>query len=173
MRLAHPVIFLSTFLTLPLLCTVVSFPEDDVRYLDRLQPLALLVLRLALGAIMTGHGYHKVFGHLHEHAQFVASLHLPAWLGYVSAFTEFFGGILLLLGLLTRCAAIAVCIDMTVAIVTVHFKHGLMGQGGYEFPLSLAVIAFALIFFGAGPIALDHIRGGGGGGRGGRGKSSK
>lgn len=135
-----------------------------MRYLDRLQPLALLALRLALGAVMIGHGYHKVFGNLHEYVNVITGLHMPAWLAYVSAFTEFVGGILLVLGLFTRCAAFAVCIDMTVAIVKVHVKHGLLGAGGYEFPLAVAAIAFALIFFGAGPIALDHIRGGGGSG---------
>jgi len=44
----------------------------------------------------------------------------------------------------------------------IHWKNGLLGNGGYEFPLALAAIAFALIFFGAGPIALDSIRGGAG-----------
>ena len=52
-----------------------------LRYLDRLQPLALLLMRLALGAIMVAHGYHKVFGGLHHHAQIVASLGLPALVG--------------------------------------------------------------------------------------------
>jgi putative oxidoreductase len=70
-----------------------------LRYLDRLQPLALFVMRLALGAVMIGHGYLKVFGGLHHHAQFVASLGLPAWTAYLSAFTELFGGLLILLGL--------------------------------------------------------------------------
>lgn len=134
-----------------------------MRYLDRLQPLALLALRLVLGAIMIGHGYPKVFGGLSHHVQMVSGLGLPGWLAYLSAAAEFFGGILLIAGLLTRCAALAILIDLTVAIVKVHWKHGLMGQGGYEFPLALAAIAFALIFFGAGPIALDHIRRGGGG----------
>jgi len=134
-----------------------------VRYLDRLQPLALLVMRLALGAVMLGHGYHKVFGGLQHHAQFVHSLGLPAWTAYLSSFTEFFGGILILVGLFTRVAAFAVCIDMSVAIAKVHFHNGLMGNGGYEFPLALTALAFALIFFGAGPIALDNVRGGGGG----------
>jgi putative oxidoreductase len=132
-----------------------------VRYLDRLQPLALLVMRLALGSIMLGHGYHKVFGGLHHHAQFVASLGLPAWTAYLSSFTEFFGGILILVGLFTRVAAFAICINMSVAIAKVHF-HNVMGNNGYEFPLTLAALAFALIFFGAGPIALDHIRASGG-----------
>ena len=67
-----------------------------MRYLDRLQPLALLVMRLTLGVIMVAHGYHKVFGGLHHHAQVVASLGLPSWLGYVSSFTEFLGGLLIL-----------------------------------------------------------------------------
>lgn len=135
-----------------------------MRYLDRLQPLALFVMRLALGAIILGHGYHKVFGGLHHHADFVASLGLPRWTAYLSAFTEFFGGILVLLGLFTRVAAFAICIDLSVAIAKVHFHNGLLGNGGYEFPLALATLAFALIFFGGGPIAFDHIRAPGGGG---------
>ncbi len=134
-----------------------------MRYLDRLQPLALLVMRVALGAIMVGHGSQKVFGGLHHHAQFVASLGLPAWTGYLSSFTEFIGGLLILAGLFTRVAALAICIDLAVAIWKVHFHNGMMGNGGYEFPLAAATLAFALIFFGAGPIAFDHIRAAGGG----------
>ena len=129
-----------------------------MRYLDRLQPLALLVMRLALGAVMTGHGYHKVFGGLHHHVQFVTSLGLPGWTAYLSAFAEFFGGILVLIGLFTRFAAFAICVDLSVAIAKVHFHNGLMGQGGYEFPLALAALAFGLIFLGPGAIAFDHIR---------------
>ena len=136
-----------------------------MRYLDRLQPLALVLARLALGLIMVVHGYHKVFGGLHHHAQFVSSLGLPAWLGYVSAFTEFLGGILVLAGFFTRAAAFAICIDLAVAIWKVHWHNGLTSDHGYEFPLTAAALAFVLIFFGAGPIALDHIlRGGGSGG---------
>ncbi|MGC2196307.1 MAG: DoxX family protein [Terriglobales bacterium] len=133
-----------------------------MRYLDRMQPLALVVLRVTVGIVMVAHGSPKVYGHLHEFAGYVGSLGLPAWLGYVSAFAEFLGGILLILGLLTRLAAFAVFADMVVAIAKVHWKHGLLGAGGYEFPLSLLAIAFALIFFGAGPISLDAIRRGGG-----------
>lgn len=132
-----------------------------MRYLDRMQPLALVALRLTLGIIFIGHSSHKVYGHLHDYASFIGSLGVPAWLGYISAFTEFLGGILLILGSLTRLAAFALFIDMIVAIAKVHWKHGLSGNGGYEFPLALATIAFALIFFGAGPISIDAIRGGG------------
>jgi putative oxidoreductase len=119
-------------------------------------------MRLALGVIMLVHGSHKVFGGLHHHAQFVASLGLPAWTGYLSSFTEFLGGLLVIAGLFTRAAAFAICINMAVAIVKVHWHNGLSGDHGFEFPLSLAVLAFALIFFGAGPISIDHILRGGG-----------
>jgi putative oxidoreductase len=116
-----------------------------------------------LGAVMVGHGYQKVFGGLHHHVQFVTSLGLPGWTAYLSAFTEFFGGLLVLIGLFTRVAAFAICIDLSVAIAKVHFHNGLMGNGGYEFPLALAALAFGLTFLGAGPIAFDHIRAPGGG----------
>jgi putative oxidoreductase len=136
-----------------------------LRYLDRLQPLALLVMRLVLGVIMIAAGYHKVFGGLQHHAQLVAGLGLPGWLGYVSSFTEFLGGLLILAGLFTRCAAFAVCIDLGLAIWKVHMHNGLMGSPdhpGYNYPLAVAALAFALIFFGGGPIAIDHILRGGG-----------
>ena len=136
-----------------------------MRYLDRLQPFALLVLRLVLGAIMIAHGYSKVFGGLPHHAQFVSSLGLPPWLAYFSAAAEFLGGIAVIVGLLTRLAAFGIVIDLGVAIAKVHWKNGFTGNGNYQFPLALAAIAFALIFFGAGPIALDNLRGGGGGGK--------
>jgi putative oxidoreductase len=132
-----------------------------LRFLDRLQPLALLVLRLVLGAVMIAHGARKVFGGQQHHVQLVSSLGLPGWLAYLSTLAEFGGGILLVLGFITRCAALAVLIDMAVAIWKVHWKNGFTGQGGYEFPLALAAIAFALMFLGAGPISIDAIRGGG------------
>ncbi len=138
-----------------------------MRYLDRLQPLALLVIRLALGTIMVAHGYHKIFGGLHHHAQIVGGLGLPAWLGYVSAFTELLGGLMVLVGFFTRAAAVAVCINLVVAIWKVHLHNGLIGspdRPGYEFALAAAALAFALIFLGGGPIAIDHVLRGGGSG---------
>jgi putative oxidoreductase len=131
-----------------------------LRYLDRLQPLGLLVLRLVLGAIMIAHGYVKIFGGMQNFVHMVRGLGMPGWLAYFAAAAEFGGGILVVLGLITRFAAFAILIDMLVAIAKVHLRNGLTGQDGYEFPLALAAIAFALILFGAGPIALDHIRGG-------------
>ena len=139
-----------------------------MRYLDRFQPIALLLMRLTLGAIMVAYGYHKVFGGLHQHAQMVAGMGLPAWLGLTySSFTEFLGGLLLLAGFFTRIAAFAVCVDLAVAIWKVHLHNGLIGSPdhpGFEFPLAAATLAFALIFLGGGPIAIDHVLRGGGSG---------
>jgi putative oxidoreductase len=121
------------------------------------QPFALAVLRIVLGIVLLTHGKAKVFGGMAAHQQMVASLGMPDWMGYLSAGTEFIGGILLITGLLTRFASIAVVIEMLVAIFRVHLKHGLTGPGGYEYPLLICTVAFGLIFFGAGPISLDWL----------------
>jgi putative oxidoreductase len=136
-----------------------------VRFLDRLQPLALLALRIVIGSIMIAHGYSKVFGGFSRVHDMVQHLGFPGWMAYLLAGTEFFGGILMIVGLLTRFVAVAMLIDMSVAIWKIHWHNGFKGPGGFEFPLSVAAIAFALIFFGAGPVALDGIRKGGGVGR--------
>ncbi len=127
------------------------------KYLDRLQPLGLLVMRLVLATIMIAHGSQKVFGGMPRHESLVSSIGFPAWMAFLSAGAEFGGGILVLLGVLTRPAAVAITIDLAVAIVKVHAKAGLQGPRGFEFPLSVVAIAFALIFFGSGPISLDAI----------------
>lgn len=135
---------------------------------NRLQPFAQFVMRIVLGAIMIAHGYHKVFGGFHHHMEFVGSLGLPAWMAYLTTGTEFFGGIAIVLGLFTRFFSAAFLIEMCVAIWKVHYKNGLTGQGGYEFPLALIAIAFTLLCFGGGPWGFNF-----GGRSGGTGKSKK
>ena len=132
-------------------------------FLNRLQPLALLVMRVVLGAIMIAHGYHKVFGGFHHHMEMVGSLGIPRWMAYLSAGTEFFGGIAIVLGLFTRFFSLAFVIEMGMAIWKVHFKNGLMGSGGYEFPLALAAMAFALLCFDGGPWGFNFSGRGSGG----------
>ncbi len=132
-------------------------------FFKRLQPFALLILRLALGAIMIAHGYGKVFGGFHKFQGMVSGLGLPAWTAYLAAATEFFGGIGIVLGLFTEYFALAFFIEMMIAIWKVHWRHGLTGQGGYEFPMACAAIAFALLCFGGGPIGFSIGRGSSGG----------
>ena len=132
----------------------------NLRFFDRLQPLGLLALRLVLGAILIGYGYGKVFGGLHKMTSVAAGLGLPGWFGYLSAFTEFIGGMLLVAGLLTRLTSIAVLINMIFAVKS-QLHGGLLH--GYDFPLACASIALGLVFFGAGPISLDWAFGFGGG----------
>lgn len=127
-----------------------------MRYLERLQPFGLLVARVVLGAIMTAHGYPKVFGGLQQFAGAVSGLGWPGWLGYVAAFAEFLGGLFLIFGILTRFAALGTLGVMVVAIWKVHWKNGFVGQGNYQFPLMLAAVALVFIFFGGGPFSLDR-----------------
>lgn len=129
-------------------------------WLDRFQPLGLLIGRLVLGAIMLVHGWHKIFprGSLYNFTQSVGHLGLPSWLGYVAAFTEFFGGALLIIGLLVPIAALGIAIDMAVAIIKVHLHHGLTGSQGFELPLSLFALALLILFSGPGYLAVDsHV----------------
>ena len=119
------------------------------------------MLRLALGGAMLYHGWNKVhpanwgrpFTGLDHNAHFIGSLGMPGWLGYVSALTEFLGGICLLLGFLTRCFAFLVAINMLVAIfaVTIH-----KGYAGAELSIELAVMAIVLLSTGPGKGSLDR-----------------
>lgn len=90
----------------------------------------------------------------------VAGLGLPGWMAYLTIAAEFVGGIMVIVGFLTRFAAAAMVIDMLVAIFKVHLHNGLLAQNGYQFPLALASIAFALIFLGAGELSIDALIGG-------------
>jgi putative oxidoreductase len=134
------------------------------KLLNNLQPWGALLMRIVLGAAMVYHGYSKVvpaggfhrgntFGALEHHAHFVSTLGLPYWLGYVSALTEFFGGLLVLFGLLTRFAAFMIACDMAVALVMVNRHHGYSGS---EYSLALFTIALMLLFYGAGIYAADR-----------------
>jgi putative oxidoreductase len=125
------------------------------KWLNSLQPWGALMMRLLLSATMIYHGYDKVIPHgaLNHYTHYITTLHLPYWLGYVSAFTELVGGLLLLLGLLTRLAAALVAINMYVAFFTVGIHQSF---GIYTYILALAVIATMLLFYGAGALALDR-----------------
>jgi putative oxidoreductase len=124
------------------------------KWLDSLQPWGALLMRLVLGTSMIVHGYSKVVPHgaLNHFAHKVVALGLPQWLGYVSALTEFVGGMLLVIGLLTRFAAAMIAINMLVAFFTVGIHQGF---GIYNYILALAAMAIMLVFYGAGIVAVD------------------
>ena len=134
------------------------------KYLNNLQPVSLLLLRLALGTAMLYNGWHKVIpaGGFHGNNTFTALQHwnvfilhlgMPAWLGTISALTEFLGGIALLLGLFTRFFALLVAINMLVAIAKVNIHHG---YDGSAYSIALVAMALVLLSFGGGTLALDR-----------------
>jgi putative oxidoreductase len=126
---------------------------------------APLIMRVPVGLTLMAHGSQKLFGMfggygLEGTGQWMASIGLTP--GYLMALLagsgEFFGGLLLLLGLLLRPAAAVVAFTMLVALFTVHIHNGLfMANNGYEYALTLAAIAISLVISGAGKVSLDNI----------------
>ena len=134
-----------------------------MKFLNSLQPIGLLLLRAALGIIFFTHGYPKL---THSTAQMQAMFvqyGLPAQFVYVAGVVETFGGLLLVLGIFTRAAALLLAIEMAIAIVKVHSAHGVMVVHDYEFPLTLAAACVALATVGAGTISVDRLLFGEGG----------
>ena len=134
------------------------------RLLDGLQPWALLLLRLTLGVAMLYNGWDKVvptsglhgnhlFSALQHWNEFVVRLGMPAWLGTVSALTEFFGGVLLLVGLFTRVVALLVAVNMAVALWKVNLHHGYAGS---QYSVALLAMAVLLVTTGSGALALER-----------------
>lgn len=128
-----------------------------MQLLEKLKPLALLLLRLGLGVIFVYHGYPKIFTHAHQTMQEFPRMGFPSYFALVAGVIEFFGGWLLVLGLFTRIAALLLAGEMAIAILRVHLPQGgVMAVSNYQFPLALAVGAFALVAVGAGAISMDR-----------------
>ena len=125
---------------------------------------APLALRVPAGIIFMAHGAQKLFGWfggygLEGTGKWMASIGLePGFLmALMAGGAEFFGGLFILLGLLTRPTALVLAVTMLVAIVTVHLDKGLfISNGGYEFGLALLAMSVSLLVSGAGRLGVDN-----------------
>ena len=124
-----------------------------------------LALRIPAGVIFMAHGAQKLFAWfggygLEGTGQWMASIGLaPGYLmALIAGSAEFFGGLLILLGLFTRPTGFILAVTMLVAIITVHIKHGLfMTNNGYEFGLTLLAMSVALMLQGGGRLSVDNF----------------
>ncbi|MBD3585624.1 DoxX family protein [Salinimonas sp. HHU 13199] len=127
------------------------------------QGIGQLLLRVPVGIILMAHGAQKLFGWfggygLQGTGQWMESIGLaPGFLmALLAGSAEFFGGLALILGLLTRPAALVSAFTMIIAIFSVHIQNGLfMSNNGYEFALSLLAATAALTVQGAGAFSAD------------------
>ena len=131
-------------------------PHSSARQTD----IGLLVLRVIVGTIFVAHGGQKlfVFG-LDGVAGGFAQMGVPmaGLIGPLVGFVEFFGGIALITGLLTRLAGVGLAVVMTGAMMLVHLPNGFFAPNGIEFTLALFGSAVALVLTGAGRFSLDAL----------------
>jgi putative oxidoreductase len=130
--------------------------------------VALTILRVVLGVVFLAHGSQKMLGlfggfGFHATMGFFTHMGMPAPLAFLIICTEFFGGLGLIVGLLTRIASLAVAGLMIGAIFMVHLPNGFfmnwMGNQkgeGFEFHLLALAMAAALLLRGGGAFSLDR-----------------
>ena len=129
----------------------------------------LTVVRVVLGIVFFAHGAQKLLGWFGGHGlsatvrTFRDQLGIPAPLAYLAIAAEFFGGLCLIAGFLTRLAALGIVITMAVAVITVHLEHGFFlnwfgeKQGhGFEYHLLAIALALVVIVYGGGALSLDR-----------------
>lgn len=127
-----------------------------MQFFNRLRPLAQLLLRLGTGAVFLAHGWVKL-AHMTPNMQAFGAMGLPAWLSVVAGILEAGGGLLLVLGLFSRIAALLLFLEMCFALGFVHWRHGMWWQvNKYELALLCAVATFAILTFGPGPASVDR-----------------
>lgn len=135
--------------------------------LARISGVAPVITRLIVGVIMAYHGYLKLTGGVAAYAGgMLGPLGVPAptQVAYLQILAELGGGILLIIGLLTRVTAVVEAVILVLAIILVKTDIGLIGPMGAPLPgaeLDLALIAgfISLILLGPGRPSVDHMIG--------------
>jgi len=131
---------------------------------DRLAPLGYPLVRITAGLLLMPHGAQKLFGWFGGYGLagtgefFATKLGMQPGLLFalLAGLVEFFGGLALVLGLLTRPAALAVAVLMGVAVINVHLPNGFFWMGGgYEYPLMWGLLAIAIFLRGGDRYSLD------------------
>jgi putative oxidoreductase len=121
---------------------------------------AALVLRLVAGPIMAYHGWQKIEGGVTNFSGFLQGLGipLPTIMAYVVTFLEFVGGLLLLLGLITRLWSLLLAVQMAFTTLLVKADVGLIASDapGAEIDLLFLATTLALVFLGPGRFSLDY-----------------
>jgi putative oxidoreductase len=126
------------------------------RYLPLNLDLALLLLRLALGAILLFHGLPKIMNYGATVGGFQSmQIPAPSLSAIFAIIAEVIGGILILLGIAVDLAGILVAIEMLGAIFLVHWSNGFdFTKGGWEHPFSVMIMALAVALAGPGEFAV-------------------
>lgn len=130
-----------------------------VLMLGKLSWLPPLLARIALGIIFAESGWGKLHN-IDKVAEFFVELHIPApvFQAHLVAYTELFGGILILIGLLTRIASIPLLITMVVAILTAKIEEITQASDLFAMSEFLYILLFIyLIIEGAGKVSLDYL----------------
>jgi len=127
---------------------------------ESLVSLGLLFLRCTIGVILFMVGSGKVMGWfggfgMQTTIQYFTKMGISVPLVYISSYTEFLGGFLLIIGFITRPAAIAVTINMIVATIFMLPKGFIFGMA--DFPLTLLVIAIVILLLGPQSISIDSL----------------
>jgi putative oxidoreductase len=118
--------------------------------------VSLLIVRVVVGVIFAAHGAQKMFG-LFDGPGLSKIVEMMGPIGYLLAIGEFFGGVGLIVGFLTRFSALSLIVIMVGAIVQVHGKNGFfMSAGGYEYNLALIGLLAPVLLCGAGRIAIGR-----------------
>jgi putative oxidoreductase len=127
-----------------------------MQFLNRLQAVALLVLRMGAGLIFFTHGLPKL-SHAAGTMKMFAGMGFPGWVGIAIGALEVAGGLMLVFGLFTRILGSLLFIEMCVAIVGVHWRRTPWWDvKGYELALACGAICLALAAFGPGSASIDR-----------------